>query len=387
MRAKNKRTLTELHVTRAKLAPGPYYDDRERGLFLRVRASGRRGFYFMYNFHGRTRWYNIGLIPLADARRIVVKLRLAVAEGKDPQAERKEERGAPTFAELAERYVNEDAKKNNPRSWRQADALVRAHLLPRWGRKIAREITRADVRKAIGAIASPSVANAVWVAASAIFSFGVKVEELAFNPVRGVERHKLPSRARVISDSELKAFWPLLSPPLRAVLLLGQRPGEVLAMRREHVKDGWWEMPGAPLPKLGWPGVKNGRDHRVWLPRAVREIVGDGVSGRVFPRRPELDAQMREICRQLGFGEKVTPHDLRRSWTTRAAESGVTRLIVDRVLNHVDRSVTGGVYDRYAYSREIMAAMERVAEHIVALAEGRPASGAEVVRGVFSSKA
>src|SRR6516164_2493580 len=109
MKARDKRTLRELHVTRARLAPGRYFDDRERGLLLRVRASGHRGFYFMYNVRGRTRWYNIGLIPLSDARRIAVKLRLAVAEGRDPAAERRDERGAPTFAELSECYVTEVA--------------------------------------------------------------------------------------------------------------------------------------------------------------------------------------------------------------------------------------------------------------------------------------
>jgi ABC transporter substrate binding protein len=28
-------------------------------------------------------------------------------------------------------------------------------------------------------------------------------------------------------------------------------PSEVAHMRREHVKDGWWELPGAPIPESG----------------------------------------------------------------------------------------------------------------------------------------
>src|SRR5262245_6528561 len=384
MKARDKRTLTELRATRARLAPGCYYDARERGLFLRVRASGHRGYYFMYNVRGRTRWYNIGLIPLADARRIAVRLRLAVAEGRDPGAERRDERGAPTFAELAERYVNEDARKKN-RSWRQADALVRAHLLPKWGRMIARDVTRAHVRKAIGAIESPSVANAVRVSASAIFSFGVAVEVLAFNPVRGVERNPIRSRSRTLSDSEVAQFWPLLTPALRVLLLVGQRPGEVLSMRREHVVDGWWEMPGDEVPALGWPGTKNKRDHRVWLPRAAREIVGVGESGRVFPRRPELDAQMRDVCRRLGVREKVTPHDLRRTHGSTITRLGFGRDAMNRIQNHIEGGVTD-TYDRYAYEVENKRVMETVAEHLLALAEGRPARGAEVVRVLFPSK-
>ena len=58
---------------------------------------------------------------------------LAVARGKDPAAEKRAERGAGTFADLAARYVERYAKKKN-KSWRQADTLVRRYALPRWGK-------------------------------------------------------------------------------------------------------------------------------------------------------------------------------------------------------------------------------------------------------------
>jgi integrase len=383
MRARDKRTLRELTVTRARLAPGCYYDARERGLFLRVRASGHRGFYFMYNHHGRTRWYHVGLVPLADARRIAARLRTTVAEGGDPAQIRRDLRDADTFGELARRYVEEWSRKRN-RSWEQADYLVRAHLLPKWGTRIAREITRADVRAAIGAIESPSVANQTRAAASAIFSFGVKMEMLAHNPVRGVDRNQLKSRERVLSDSEIAAFWPHLSPPLRTLLLTGQRPGEISAMHRAHIRDGWWEMPGAPDPKTKWKGTKNGKNHRVWLPRAAREIIGEGESGRVFGR-VELDAEMRALCTRLGVREKVTPHDVRRTHGTMITSLGFGRDAMNRIQNHVEGGITD-VYDRHRYEVENKRVMEAVAEHVRAVAEDRPERGGAVVRGVFPSK-
>ena len=79
-------------------------------------------------------------------------------------------------------------------------------------------------------------------------------------------------------------------------------------MRREHIVDGWWEMPGEPVPALGWPGTKNGESHRVWLPKAaqavIAELTDDGVtSGFVFagPRGGPihgLDGAMRGDLRQ-----------------------------------------------------------------------------------------
>jgi integrase len=225
------------------------------------------------------------------------------------------------------------------------------------------------------------VANQTLKAASAIFSFGVRMEALALNPVRGIERHKLPSRARVLSDSEVAAFWPSLSPPLRVLLLTGQRPGEVVAMLREHIADGWWTLPGAADLKTGWPGTKNGRDHRVWLPRTAREIIGDGGSGRVFAR-VALDAEMRALCRRLEVASKITPHDLRRTHGTTITRLGFGRDAMNRIQNHIEGGIAD-VYDRHRYEVENKRVMEAVAERIVAIAAGRPEGGGEVVVGLF----
>src|SRR5262249_53689433 len=239
-------------------------------------------FKYVYSRRGRPRWYHIGDVGLADARRMVAKVKLAVAEGKDPAAERKAERGAGTFAELAERYVEEYAKKNN-KSWEHTrNKLVVPHLLPRWGKLDAKSLTRADVRALMSRIAAPVLANQVRAAASAIFTWAVKQEIVTVNPCIGVDGNETRSRERVLSDSELPRFWSafddaglIRSSALKVILLTGQRPGEVSHMRREHIKDGWWEMPGAPDKKLSWPGTKNGESHRVWLPEAARAVIAE----------------------------------------------------------------------------------------------------------------
>jgi hypothetical protein len=47
------------------------------------------------------------------------------------RAERKALRSKGTFAELAQEFVERYAKKKN-KAWRQPEALVRKHVLPRW---------------------------------------------------------------------------------------------------------------------------------------------------------------------------------------------------------------------------------------------------------------
>jgi integrase len=380
-----KTNFTELFVKKIKPEADPYnvWDAKERGLVLRVQPTGHRAFKFVYSFDSRPRWYSIGSVGLSDARRIAARIRLAVAEGKDPVAERAAERGSGTFAELAQRYVEEYAKKKN-RSWQQADYLVQKHLLPRWGRLSAKSITRSDVRAAIGKIAAPIVANQTLAAASAIFSWGVRQEALSNNPVRGVERHEVRSRERVLSDSEVAKFWIAFDDAglvrgsaLKLILLTGQRPGEVAHMRREHVRDGWWEMPGDPVPSLGWPGTKNGASHRVWLSEPVREVltaVDDASTGFAFAGArgnplTDLGNAMQMICAKVG-AERATPHDLRRTFSTAVTRLGFGKDAMNRVTNHKEGGIAS-VYDRHGYSDENRRIMESVSSHMLALVEGR----------------
>jgi integrase len=313
---------------------------------------------------------------------------LAVAEGKDPAAEKKAERGAGTFADLHERYLNQHAKKHN-RSWAQGAALVKRFALPRWGKLAASSITRGDVRTMMSRIAAPIVANQTLAAVSAVLSWGVKEEIVAANPCKLVERNPTRSRERVLSDSELPLFWSVLDgvdavrgAALTTILLTGQRPGEVANMRREHIVDGWWQMPGEPVADV-WPGTKNGESHRVWLPKPVQDLLAellddDTTSGFVFagPRGGpivRLDEAMRGVCQRLGI-ERATPHDLRRTFSTATTGLGFGRDALNRVTNHKDGGIVS-VYDRFGYADENKRIMETVANHIVALAESREQAG------------
>ena len=386
-----KRRLTELSVRKIKPASAPYliWDSLQRGLAIRVQPTGARAWKVIYSRHGRPRWYHIGdagAVGLADARRITARVMLEVIEGKDPAAERKAERGSGTFAELHAKYL-ETAKLKN-KSWRQSEYLIRRYAMPRWAKLAAPSITFADVEALLERIEAPVLANQVLAAISAVFSWAVKKRILPANPCRGVERNPVRSRDRVLAESEVPRFWAafddaglVISTALKMILLTGQRPGEVAAMRREHLVDGWWQMPGEPVPELGWPGTKNGAGHRIWLPKAAQDMLTElndsATTGFVFPaargRRAiwGLDAAMRADCAKLGV-ERATPHDLRRTHGSTITRLGFGRDAMNRVQNHKEGGIAS-VYDRHEYADENKRIMEAVASKIMALVEGAPA--------------
>jgi len=81
------------------------------------------------------------------------------------------------------------------------------------------------------------------------------------------------------------------------------------------------------------------------------------------------------VCAAVGLaeGDKVTPHDLRRSCGTTITGLGFTRDDMDRVLNHVEKSVTD-IYDRHKYAKEDRRIMEVVASRLLVLASGKVTS-------------
>ena len=204
-RAALKRRLTELAVR--KLKPGPHayliWDTQQRGLAIRVQPTGaRHGSASIRTTAGRAgcTWATPAAIGLADARTLAAEAMLAVARGKDPAAEKRAERGAGTFAELAARYLESYAKKRN-KSWRQADTLVQRYLLPRWGKLQAASITRGDVRAMMARIDAPGAGQpGAGGGLGDLLAGRSKQEIVAANPCRGVERNATRSRERVLSE-------------------------------------------------------------------------------------------------------------------------------------------------------------------------------------------
>ena len=394
-RAINKRRLSALFVQKVRPQARAFlvWDTDQKGLAVQVQPSGYCAFKLIYRHRNRSRWFHIGdakAIGLADARTKAAELMLAVVrDGKDPAAEKRIGREFTSFGALASRYLEEHAKRKN-KSWKQADAHVRRHLLPAWGELDASTISRSDVRAVLAKITAPIVANQTLASASAIFSWAIRQEILANNPARGVERNTTTSRERILSDSEIPIFWRafgeagMVGKALKVLLLVGQRPGEVAHMRREHVVDGWWTLPGTPDAATEWPGTKNAQTHRVWLPLPVRDIIAeqnDSDSGFVFGKAVALPAAMQRVCNQLKQ-PRATPHDLRRTHGTKVTALGFGRDAMNRIQNHREGGIAS-VYDRHQYADENKRIMETVASRLLALAEGTDATNVIPLQKTF----
>jgi integrase len=359
----NKQKLSHFHVTNLRPQEKAYliWDATQKGLAVAVQPTGSMAWKVIYSYHGRPRWIHLAdvkAIGLAAARKLASELMYQVAQGQDPAAGKRAARAADTFEDLATRYCKYSQTKN--KSWSQADRLVRKNLLPRWGKLAATSITRTDVKALLETIDAPILANQVLSAASAIFTWAIRqdVAGIAVNPCMGIERNKTSSRERVLSDAEIPLFWSAFESAgvegaaLQALLLCGQRPGEVAHMRTEHIAVGWWTQPGDPVEALDWPGTKNAATHRVWLPAPLQKIIKSmDADGRVFEvTTNQLSRTMRLICAELKI-TRATPHDLRRTHGTMTTSLGFGRDAMNRIQNHKEGGIAD-VYDQHQYADE-----------------------------------
>jgi integrase len=395
-----KRTLTDAAIRALEPPPAgriELADGACRGLELRVTANGAKSFAFRYRARGSRRTERITLGPypdlrLRDARIKTDKLRGQIVAGKNPAAH-KREASVRSFAALAERYLNEHARRHKRTADKDARNL-RLHVLPRWGERDFSSITRGDVialiERLVGA-GKPTLANHVHALVSGIFSFAMDVDLAMANPAarlrkRGAERAK----TRVLTDNEIRLFWHHAVGPvglaLKLVLATGVRPGEAAGMARSELE---FDERGAPT---GWTiqaaRSKNRRAHFVPLSPLACAVIADAMAlnagALVFAARNyTLAAAMARLATVLPKGEAgveswkadpPTPHDLRRTAATKLAAAGIPGEDVSAILGHARADITGKHYDMYRRADEKRRALDRWSRILKSIIEPAPAN-------------
>src|SRR5688572_24721759 len=99
----------------------------------------------LYGVKGRLTLGRFDVLPLAEAREQARDALKAAARGDDPNVQKHRDREAPTFKQVADRYIEKYAKPKK-RTWQKDRRLLDNNLVPALGRKKVHLITRADLR-------------------------------------------------------------------------------------------------------------------------------------------------------------------------------------------------------------------------------------------------
>lgn len=289
-----------------------------------------------------------------------------------------------TFGNLAEIYLERHAKVKK-RTWRDDERNLKVDLLPAWKDRPAESIRRRDVAELLDRIVergAPILANRVKALTSKIFNVGIGRGLVENNPATGVAMPaKERQRDRVLSEDEIRALWRVLdaedlvmAASFKLRLLTAQRGDEVLKLRWADCADGWWTIPAEV--------AKNGLAHRVPLSPQVVNLLDrlkpiTGTSPWVFasPRKPDspisaIQKAAERIAKAAGV--EFVPHDLRRTAASFMTSMGISRLVVSKILNHVESGITA-VYDRHSYDAEKRQALEAWGRRVEGILQVRAA--------------
>ena len=361
---------------------------------------------------GRQRWHTIGRhgapwtpdLARAEARRLLGE----IVSGGDPAADRQEGRKAATVAELCDLYLAdaEAGKILRRGKAKKASTLatdkgrVERHIKPQLGSLKVRGVTRLDVERFYNAVADGATAARIKTGkhglarvtggrgtatrtlalVGVIFSYAVRLGLRTDNPTHGVEKHAYEQRERRASDTEYAALgaalhatsnqiWPVAIAGVRLLALTGWRRGEMLALK-------WAEVDlAARTARLS--DTKTGASTRPLSLAACRIIKALPRTGPlVFPSPKDSEKPMGgfhkiwlRIAEAAGLPSDVTPHVLRHSFASVAADLGLSELTIAALIGHKGRSITS----RYIHSADavLLAAADLVADQIVELMNGR----------------
>jgi integrase len=344
--------LSDLQIRKLKPGARDQWISDGRGLYLRIRATGGKSFVLRRKRGGHAQNITLGAwpdLPLAEARK-----KVAAYSGKSVSN--------TTLGTLLSDWYTDVVVKTYRRP-REVDAYFDRIDA---GLKVTklRDLERVEVRRVLRRYATdrgPVAANRLLSILKTALQFAVDAGYIDVSPIAGLSSALVggdeESRARVLSDAEIKGLWHAQSQHaalLRFLLLTGQRIGEAQRATWAHVAGARWTIPQEH--------AKNARAHWVALSTQAAALVKEQDTARtlVFGRATNTGVQawVRRWCEREKIDPAFRPHDLRRTFATRMSDLGVAPHIVEKILNHTLQGVMA-VYNRAEYETERAEAMQR----------------------------
>lgn len=389
------------------LEPGEFvWDTGVVGFFARRQRTEAVTYGIKYRTaEGTQRWATIGRhgAPWTpDTARLKAKEILGeVVKGHDPSTASRALRSSMTVAELCASYLADaeagrvTTRKGVPKSvatLKTDHSRISAQIVPLLGDRKAAAITSDDIeafmqavidgkaarREKVGKRAVSNVRGGRGAASrtvgllGAVFAYAVRKKLRTDNPVRGIIRPADGQKDRRLTRDEYNLLgrglaktsaWPHALAAVRFLALTGWRSGEAVNLR-------WGEL-DLERQTARLTQTKTGASLRPLARTAVELLLAQkgsvpdkGPNALVFPAARDgsalsLPRVFAKIVRSAELSEEVTPHVLRHSFASVAADLGYSEPTIASLIGHKG----GGITRRYIHSADavLLAAADAVA--------------------------
>lgn len=386
------------------------WDSELPGFGVRVWPSGRKVYLVQYRARSRSRRVKIsthGSFTVEEARKAAKILLGDIARGEDPAEERATLRKSITVNELCDRYVSAAKKglilgkggRSKKLSTLSTDyGRIDKHIKPLLGTKLVRDLTSPDIHRFIRKITAGKTAKVIKTknlrgksivrggAGTAarttgllggILSFAVSEGVIPFNPVHGVKRPVGVRRQRRLSPDDYSALGEALQQAeeraeirqavvaIRLLALTGCRRGEITNLKwsevdlKSHCLRLEDSKEGASVRPIGEAVVEllEAVDREEGSPFVLKGVRGEGPY-------LGLPTAWKRIVHRDDLAD-VTPHTLRHSFASVAADLGYAESTIAALLGHSAGTVTG----RYIHQLDdvLISAAENVSQRVRAM--------------------
>ena len=362
------RTLNKLSDVGVKAAKKPGRLSDGGGLYLNVSATGTKSWLFMWTAEGKRREMGMGSYPaisLSKARSKANACREAVAEGRDPIAEKAKE-AEPTFGECADKLI-ESIKaewRNDKHEYQWRQTLGESYCQSLRSKRVS-QITTEDVLKVLTPVwtAKSETASRLRGRIERVLEFAkVKGWRSGENPAawRGNLRNLLPRRQKLQRGHQpampygdvpgfmvrLRASDAMAARALEFTILTVARSGETIGAKWQEIDFDRkvWTVPAARM-KAGETHVVALSTVAVDLLKRLQElqIAGDFIfAGDPRPGnrkdakhgRPLSNMAMIMLLRRMKLAD-ITVHGFRSAFRDWAGdETSFPREVAEAALAH-----------------------------------------------------
>lgn len=365
-----------------------YFDEELTGFGFYRTTSGTGTWFAEYRpvAGGNKKRLKLGRVGTVSSKEAREKARKEIAGaqlGEDPAKQRSDKRASVAVNTLVSSYIEDFVAANKKATSAEFYRMIaKKHIYPRIGSNKAVTLTRVEVQRAHSQMSKEAKisANRAMKLLSAAYVWGAKrgfVPE-GMNPARGVDLNKEQGRERFLTTDEMQRLGevmmeaetvgfevnagsakhapkgqrtapmhPSVTGAIRLLMLSGMRLREVLHLR--------WSEVDIERGLLFLPDSKTGRKTVVLSAPAVEIIKGlprigiyvvASESAGLDDEKPRADLKRpwAQITKRAGL-EGLRIHDLRHSFASVGAWSGLGLPIIGKLLGHADAKTT----QRYAH--------------------------------------
>ena len=240
-------------------------DQDLKGFGLRVTCKGGKSYFVEFRMGGRGSPKGRVVIgkhgsPWSpdSARKKAEEVLRGVKDGINPTVVKRQRNVTAVdlaFQKYAILFVERYAKKEQKRSWKQAEGTLRLNITPHLKDRPLPDIARREIKGILEGIADTRPATARYAHATLrkLFRWAVDRGDILHSPMADMKAPaSVSSRDRVLSDVELAACWRAaeaeggpFGPIVQLLIATGQRREEVVAMDWSEIEfdDASWTIP------------------------------------------------------------------------------------------------------------------------------------------------